>query len=379
VLLDELIDPRTLFGPPGRREMEAELAHLQEKIPPDDMEYFIESLCVFQQANTLRVAAADVTGVMPLMKVSDHLSDLAEVILDAVVQTVWRALTAKHGRPTCHLEGTTCQNGFAIVAYGKLGGFELGYGSDLDLVFLHAAAPGQTTGGPHPIDNTQFFARLGQRVIHILTSHTRAGRIYETDMRLRPSGSSGPLVSHIDAFEKYQQENAWTWEHQALIRARAICGDPHLREGFDRIRHNTLNQPRDREQLRHDVRDMRRRLLEEIPLKDKAAFDLKQSRGGIVDIEFLVQYLVLAYSHRHPNLTQWTDNVRLLVTLIDSGLIEHATAYRLREAYLTYRAAVHRLSLQNQAPVLPADRFAPQREYVARAWAHFLGSEDLPE
>ena len=378
VLLDELIDPRTLFRPPGRQEMEEELAHLRENIPPDEVEFFIESLCVFQQVNTLRVAAADVTGVLPLMKVSDHLSDLAEVILDAVVQTVWRELSAKHGRPACHLEGTACVNGFAIVAYGKLGGFELGYGSDLDLVFLHAAAPGQTTGGVRPIDNTQFFARLGQRVIHILTSHTRAGRIYETDMRLRPSGSSGPLVSHIDAFAKYQRESAWTWEHQALIRARALCGDPQLRARFHRIRRDILTQPRDREQLRHDVLDMRLRLLKEKGLNEADAFDLKQGRGGIVDIEFIVQYLVLAYSHQHPNLTDWTDNVRLLVTLIDSGQIDHATAYRLREAYLTYRAAVHRLSLQNQPPILPIDRFAAQRESVTHAWTHFLETHGLP-
>jgi glutamate-ammonia-ligase adenylyltransferase len=376
VLLDELIDPRTLFSPPGRPEMEDDLARTLDKIPPHDLEFLIESLCVFQQVNTLRVAAADVTGILPLMKVSDHLSDLAEVILEAVVQLVWRDLAARHGQPACRLDRRVCQNGFAIVAYGKLGGFELGYGSDLDLVFLHAAAKGQTTGGPRPIDNTQFFARLGQRVIHILTTHTRAGRIYETDMRLRPSGSSGPLVSHIEAFEKYQQTSAWTWEHQALIRSRAICGDPLLRERFHHIRHDILVKRRDQARLKHDVRDMRARLMKE-NASDDADFELKQGRGGIVDIEFLVQYLVLAYAHRHPNLTRWTDNVRLLVTLIDSGLIDHATAYRLREAYLTYRAAVHRLSLQNQPPIVPAERFAAKREYVTSAWEHFLGLTDI--
>ena len=378
VLLDELIDPRTLFGPPGRAEMENELARTLGKIPVDETEFIIESLCVFQQVNTLRVAAADVIGALALMKVSDHLSDLAEVILEAVVQMVWRELTAKHGRPVCRLAEKPCENGFAIVAYGKLGGFELGYGSDLDLVFLHAAASGSTTDGPRPIDSTQFFARLGQRVIHMLTSHTRAGRIYETDMRLRPSGSSGPLVSHIEAFEKYQQENAWTWEHQALIRSRAICGDPLLRERFHHIRHTILIKRRDRRQLKHDVTDMRRRLMKEMALNDVDFFDLKQGRGGIVDIEFLVQYLVLAYSCRHPNLTRWTDNVTLLVTLIDSGLIDHATAYRLREAYLTYRAAVHRLSLQNEPPILPAERFAAKRAYVTHAWDRFLGSPETP-
>jgi len=377
VLLDELIDPRTLFSPPERTEMESDLAHTLEKVPSDDMEFLIESLCIFQQVNTLRVAAADVSGVLPLMKVSDHLSDLAEVILDAVIRIVWRDLATKHGQPAPRIDGSPGDNGFAIVAYGKLGGFELGYGSDLDLVFLHAATKGQTTGGPHPIDNTQFFSRLGQRVIHVLTTHTRAGRIYETDMRLRPSGSSGPLVSHIDAFEKYQRESAWTWEHQALIRSRAICGDPTLRQRYEQIREAILVQQRDPKQLKHDVRDMRRRLMEENVLLDDAIFDLKQGRGGIVDIEFLVQFLVLACAHEHPNLTRWTDNVRLLVTLMDSGLMDHATAYRLREAYLTYRAAVHRLSLQNQAPMLPLERFQTKCDYVISAWQHFL-EDDRP-
>jgi glutamate-ammonia-ligase adenylyltransferase len=374
VLLDELIDPRTLFGPPDRKEMMEDLARTLAQVPPEDVEFLIESLCIFRQVNTLRVAAADVSGVLPLMKVSDHLSDLAEVILAAVVKMVWRDLATKHGQPECRLEGQACDNGFAIVGYGKLGGFELGYGSDLDLVFLHAAARGQTTDGPNPIDNAQFFARLGQRVIHVLTTHTRAGRIYETDMRLRPSGSSGPLVSHIEAFEKYQRESAWTWEHQALIRARAISGDPALMARFQRIREAILIQEREPRKLKTDVRDMRRRLMAENTPPEGHQFDLKQGRGGIVDIEFLVQYLVLAYSRKHPQLTRWTDNVRLLVTLIDSGIMDHTTAYRLREAYLTYRAAVHRLSLQNQSPVLPARRFQSKQAQVVRTWEQFLGN-----
>jgi glutamate-ammonia-ligase adenylyltransferase len=352
--------------------MAADLGRILAKIPAGDTEYFIESLCIFQQVNTLRVAAADVSGALPLMKVSDYLSDLAEVILEAVVRNVWQELAVKHGTPPESGQGDTIGD-FAIVAYGKLGGFELGYGSDLDLVFLHAARTGQTRGGPQSIDNAQFFARLGQRVIHILTSHTRAGRIYETDMRLRPSGSSGPLVSHIEAFERYQHQEAWTWEHQALIRSRAICGDPALQERFEKVRRDVLVRPRDRRQLRQDVADMRGRLIKENPPTDDRLFDLKQGHGGIVDIEFLVQYLVLAYAGQHRGLTRWTDNVRLLVTLIDSGLIDHLTAYRLREAYLTFRAAVHRLSLQNEPPVLPAERFKTKRDTVTRAWQHFLG------
>jgi glutamate-ammonia-ligase adenylyltransferase len=372
VLLDELLDPRTLYAPPGKDELAAELRALLAKTPPDDFEFLIESICIFRQVNTLRVAAADVTGVLPLMRVSDHLSDLAEVILQEVVGLAWTHLAARHGYPSGRSGQTAFEKGFGVVAYGKLGGFELGYGSDLDLVFLHTADPGYTQDGPQPIDNRQFFARLGQRVIHILTTHTRAGRIYETDMRLRPSGSAGPLVSHMEAYARYLRNEAWTWEHQALIRARIVCGHGKLVRTFDRIRREILAQPRDRIRLQAEIADMREKLRQEQGTKNDEHFDLKQGRGGIVDIEFLVQFLVLARSHQFPALTEWTDNVRLLVTLIDSGLLEPETAYFLREAYLIFRAAAHRLSLQNQPARVPAGRFRKPRRRVERYWQRFL-------
>ncbi len=371
VLLDELIDPRTLYAPPGKDELAADLRTLVAKTPPDDLEFLIESICIFRQVNTLRVAAADVTGVLPLMRVSDHLSDLAEVVLQEVVGLAWTHLVARHGRPSGQ-SGDAPFDSFGVVAYGKLGGFELGYGSDLDLVFLHTADQGYTRGGPQPIDNRQFYSRLGQRVIHILTTHTRAGRIYETDMRLRPSGSSGPLVSHVDAYAKYLREEAWTWEHQALIRARIVCGNEAIGRRFDRIRHEVLAQPRDRVRLQAEIAEMREKLRQEQNPKDNDIFDLKQGRGGIVDIEFLVQYLILDRSHQFPALTEWTDNVRLLVSLIDSGLMAPETAYFLREAYLIFRAAAHRLSLQNQPARVASARFQKPRQRVEKFWWHFL-------
>ena len=372
VLLDELLDPRTLYAPPGKDELAADLRTLVAKTPPDDLEFLIESICIFRQVNTLRVAAADVTGVLPLMRVSDHLSDLAEVILQEVVGLAWAHLVARHGRPSGRSGDSPFDAGFGVVAYGKLGGFELGYGSDLDLVFLHTAAQGYTEDSPQPIDNRQFFSRLGQRVIHILTTHTRAGRIYETDMRLRPSGSSGPLVSHVDAYAKYLREEAWTWEHQALIRARIVCGNEALRHRFDRIRREVLAQPRDHGRLQAEIAEMREKLRQEQNSQKDDVFDLKQGRGGIVDIEFLVQFLILARSHQFPALTEWTDNVRLLVALIDSGLLAPETAFFLREAYLIYRAAAHRLSLQNQPARVAAARFQRPRRGVEGYWRHFL-------
>ena len=319
----------------------------------------------------LRVAAADVTGTLPLMRTSDHLTEIAEAVLNQVLELCWNHLVTKHGKPSSSLEGMACSRGFAVIAYGKLGGIELGYGSDLDLVFLHAGDPGETDGDT-PIDNSQFFARLGQRVIHMLTARTSAGYLYEVDMRLRPSGSSGVLVSDVDAFEQYQTEKAWTWEHQALVRSRPIGGDIRICERFEAIRRRVISQIREPDALCREVGEMRERLRREHAGKDPERFDIKQDVGGIVDIEFLVQYLVLSKSHDYPALLQWTDNVRLLQTLIETGFLPDYQAHFLKEAYLTYRAVVHRLNLQEKPAVVSEERFRSLRENVSTIWKHYM-------
>ena len=285
----------------------------------------------------------------------------------------WNHLVAKHGNPQCNIGSQCLDQGFAVVAYGKLGGLELGYGSDLDLVFLHAAADGDTQGSTHAVDNRMFFARLGQRVIHILTAHTRAGVLYETDMRLRPSGSSGILVSHIDGFREYQQKSAWTWEHQALIRARPVGGDRRLQAQFRTVRSEILAASRDRDRLRSDVLDMRQRMRRELLKKDTEIFDIKQGRGGIVDIEFLVQYLVLAHAHHNDALLQWTDNVRLIQTLMETGIMDEIDAHILKHAYLIYRAVSHKRALQEQPARVEIDRFGLLRRRVREIWDQYLG------
>lgn len=368
VLLDELLDIRTLFVPPEKPQLENEIKRRIEMIPSQDLEYQIEDLCIFKQINTLRVAAADVTGSLPLMKVSDHLSYIAEVIIDKVLELSWRHLVNKHGNPCCFLEGRKCEKGFAVIAYGKLGGLELGYDSDLDLVFLHAGAEGNTIGGARLIENSQFFARLGQRVVHILTSYTRAGMIYDTDMRLRPSGVSGLLVSHIEGYRDYLLNEAWTWEHQAIVRARPVCGDSVLAERFQQIRKETLARKRDKEKLRDEVINMRERMRKEHLKSEKGVFDLKQDIGGIVDIEFIVQYLVLLKSVEYIELTKWTDNVRILQTLAEKKIIDDYTAHFLKEAYLTYRLTAHRLSLQEKPARIEDGRFRELQEKVAIIW-----------
>lgn len=371
VLLDELLDPRTLYSPPGRDEMASELQRRLQRLPAEELEYRMEEICIFRQVNTLRIAAADVTGTLPLMRVSDHLSDLAEIILGAVLEEAWRHLVERHGRPAGVSAEAPPGTGFGIIGYGKLGGLELGYGSDLDLVFLHSGGRGQTAG-PQAIDNGQFFARIGQRLVHILTSHTRAGRIYDADLRLRPSGNAGPLVVHADAFATYQEEKAWTWEHQAIIRARPVSGDPNLGNRFAAIRRKVLTRHRDASHLGEEVRAMRQRLRQEHSRPRSGWFDLKHDPGGIIDIEFLVQFLVLAHAAEHPALVRWSDNVRQLETLIQSGILAPATAGRLREAYLTFRAASHRLSLQEKPALIPADQATENRRRVVSAWQAFL-------
>jgi len=371
VLLDELLDPRTLYLPPTRRDLEKELGRRMDSLT-NDFEYQIDELRIFKQVNVFRVVAADVTQVLPLMRVSDHLSDIAEIILNEVFELAWNHLVGKYGKPACILNGKSCDHGFAVIAYGKLGGLELGYGSDLDLVFLHSAAKGQTQNGDASIDNRQFFARLGQRVIHILTTPTRAGVLYEADMRLRPSGEAGILVSHIDSFGEYQKKDAWTWEHQALIRARAVGGNPLLKERFETIRKDVLGRPRNKLQLKQDAVKMRERVRKEQLRADAKVFDLKQDTGGIVDIEFLVQYLVLLKSNRNSELLNWTDNVRLIQTLLETGVFDEWTAHLLKHAYLIYRATAHKLSLQEKAALVPADKYQYLREKVEDIWNRFL-------
>ncbi len=371
VLLDELIDPRTLYSPPEKTFLQEDLRRRLEKFSAEDLEYQMEEMCIFKQINTLRVAAADITGVLPLMKVSDYLSDIAETILNETVAISWNHLTAKHGIPSATLNEQPCEKGFAVIAYGKLGGLELGYGSDLDMVFIHAGTAGQTDGN-HPIENSQFFARLGQRVVHTLSTHTAAGKIYEIDMRLRPSGSSGILVSHFSSYQDYQSHDAWTWEHQALLRARAIMGDEHLTRWFHRIRKKILTRPRKKESLREDVRNMRQKMRSALLKPQPDIFDIKQDRGGIVDIEFLVQYLVLLHAHQYPELVTYSDNVRQIQALAETGILKENTAHILRRAYLVYRATTHRLNLREKSAQLPADAFLDIRNRIKEMWNIFL-------
>ncbi|MCP4116245.1 MAG: bifunctional [glutamate--ammonia ligase]-adenylyl-L-tyrosine phosphorylase/[glutamate--ammonia-ligase] adenylyltransferase [Desulfobacteraceae bacterium] len=369
-LLDELLTPNERYTPPDKKELTAGLARRMDQIPPSDAEFQLEELCIFRQVNTLRIAVADVSGSYPLMKVSDCLTHVAETVLDKVIEISWRHTAKKYGTPSGIKQDGSVSPGFAAVAYGKLGGIELGYKSDLDLVFIHAGGEGMTLGGKKSIENTRFYTMLGQRIIHALTVHTPAGTIYETDMRLRPSGRSGMIVSEIDAFEEYITTDAWTWEHQAIVRARPVSGDPALQKRFISIRDAVLRVKRDPGTLKKEVNQMRDKLRDS-HLKT-GIVDLKQDRGGIVDIEFLVQYLVLQHSHDHPSLTQWTDNVRLLETLAKEKLLTPTQAEEIKQAYLLQRKTIHRLSLMEKEETALSDHFFEIKERVFEIYRKIL-------
>ncbi len=370
LLLDELLDPRDLYSPLNKEELKKDLSERLKRIPPSNLEARMDSLRVFKQVHLFKIVAADVGGVLPLMKVSDRLTYLAETILDQTLELSWDQLVERYGKPLGLSPG---EKGFAVIAYGKLGGIELGYGSDLDLVFLYAGENRLTAGGRMPpIDNAQFYMRLGQRIIHFLTMMTQTGKLYETDMRLRPSGNAGILVSPVDGFEEYQMDKAWTWEHQAIIKARPVSGDASVGDRFLRIRERVLSLARNEATLKEEVVGMRKRMRREQGRAGSGGFDLKQDSGGIIDIEFLVQFLILKNANQNPALTRWTDVVRQLHTLALSGIIDDWTAHTLKQAYLVFRYYTHRLALQEKPAVLPANRFAGLRERVKQIWNFYL-------
>ncbi|MEW6445050.1 MAG: bifunctional [glutamate--ammonia ligase]-adenylyl-L-tyrosine phosphorylase/[glutamate--ammonia-ligase] adenylyltransferase, partial [Pseudomonadota bacterium] len=305
ILLDELLDARTLYAPPGPEELREELSVLLANVPEGDMERQMDELRRFKQINVLRVAAADIMDVLPIMKVSDHLTWIAEALLDEVHREAQAELTARHGIPACIIDGQPHTPCLAVIGYGKLGGLELGYGSDLDLVFLHdSAGEAQQTLGERPLDNAQFFARLTQKMILRMTTQTPGGILYEVDTRLRPDGASGLLVSSLSAFGDYQRRHAWTWEHQALCRARWVAGDERLKGAFEAVREAVLRQPRDADKLRKEVVEMREKMRAELDQKDPALFHIKTGSGGLTDIEFIVQYHLLAHAHTHPRIVR---------------------------------------------------------------------------
>jgi len=339
ILLDELLDTRDLMQQRDWPQLAQQLRQALDDFP--DPERQMDTLRHFKHAQTFHLLAQDLEGVLPLEKLSDELSALADCILGEVLRLAWASLSRKHCE-TPH---------FAVIGYGKLGGKELGYASDLDIVFLY--------DDDHP-DAAVSYARLAQRVNSWLNTLTAAGLLYETDLRLRPEGASGLMVSSMAAFAQYQQQSAWVWEHQALTRARFVAGDAAIGAAFERFRRDIICRERDRAALRQEVLKMRQKM-HDAHQNTSGLFDLKHDAGGIIDVEFLVQYLVLAYAHQHPQLADNIGNLALLIRAGELGLIAPDAAQRVSNTYRELRRQQHRLRMQGMDKArmaleeLPAD------------------------
>ena len=328
-LLDELLDSREIYEPLEWQQIDTEL-QIRLDDCTDDTERQLDVLRHVQQEQIFHLLAMDLQGLLPLEQLSDHLSDLADLILRHVLKLCWAALRKRHRDDAK----------FAIIAYGKLGGRELGYASDLDLIFLY---------DDDHTDAQENYSRLAQRINTMLGSYTSSGRLYETDLRLRPNGESGLLVSSVAAFAEYQQKEAWVWEHQALTRARFSSGDAQIGVAFDKIREQVLCQKRDLAKLRKDILEMRQKMHDGHP-NDSGLFDIKHDSGGMVDIEFIMQYLVLAHAHQYPQLTANIGNLALLKLAGELNLIPAELAEQTCELYRGLRQTQHRMRLNKRSP-----------------------------
>ncbi len=369
LLLDELLDARIFETPPTREELEGALERNPGLGSETDVESLLEVIRQFQRAAVFRIAVADRFGRLPLMKVSDRLTDTAEIVLEFALKAAWAELVDKHGRPMCGEPANLTEAGFAIIGYGKLGGLELGYGSDLDLVFVHGShGAHQETNGEPPLDNARFFARLAQRLIHFLSIQTSSGRLYEVDTRLRPSGQSGLMVTSMEAFKRYQRKQAWVWEHQALLRSRSVAGSEQIRQAFEKDRRAVLTGYVNRADLKKEVLRMRERMRTELSRSNAGQFDLKQDRGGLADIEFLVDYWVLSHAAETPELVEFPDNVRQLEALELAGLVSAERCQQLTAIYLGLRQRSHEVALDATDRVVDTSEFVAERRWVGSLW-----------
>ncbi|OTG93978.1 bifunctional glutamine synthetase adenylyltransferase/deadenyltransferase [Acinetobacter sp. ANC 4654] len=376
VLLDEFLSMD--FELPKRQDLEDSLRQQLLRIEIDQVEDQLRVLRLFKKSNVLAVAASDVLAESPLMKVSDALTDIAEVSVNATLNLAYQITAKKHGFPL-DVEGQRCSTdhtAFTVAGYGKLGGIEMGYGSDLDLVFIHYMDEQSDTDGQKKISGFEFAIRVAQKFMSLMTTQTLDGRVYEIDTRLRPSGEAGLLVTSLKAFEQYQLKNAWLWEHQALVRARSIAGEQSLRDKFEALRCRILIQPRDEAKVREEVLKMRQKMKDHLGSSKEqqkdGIFHLKQDAGGIVDIEFMAQYAVLAWSGANSDLAHYSDNVRILEDAANAGCLSSDDATALIQAYLSERAESHRLALANQSMQVNAADWFDTREVVCKLWQRLI-------
>lgn len=353
ILLDELLDTHSLYDAPDFAAMQLELSKKMQSLA-GDTEAQMDAMRHFKHAAVLRFAAQDVAELISLETLSDYLSDLAQMILQVSIQVIWQSLKFKH-RDTPQ---------FAVIGYGKLGGKELGYVSDLDIIFLY---------DDDHADASENYARFAQRINNWFNSLTNAGLLYETDLQLRPDGNSGLLVSSVAAFKDYQLNKAWIWEHQAITRARWVAGDAQVGALFADIRQQVLLQTRDALTLSTEVVTMREKMRSSHP-PHASLFDVKHHAGGIIDVEFMVQYLVLLHAHSYPQLTENIGNIGLLHVLGGLGLITPTQADAVANAYRTYRKIIHSTKLQGKDAKLPLTEIESERAAVIALWQQLFAA-----
>ena len=365
LLLDEMLNPS-----------KDNIEKLNERLSQN---FFIDSqLNIEEQANEIsliqrntifNIAIKDLDGNIPIMKVSDKLTQIAELTINSILKLAYQEFISKYGEPEYILNGVKKKANFGIIAYGKLGGIELSYGSDLDLVFIHdSEGDNQFTNGKSSIDNNLFFSRLSQKLILLLTTQTNTGALYEIDTRLRPSGKSGLLITSINAFNNYQKNTAWVWEHQALLRSRIVAGNNKITETFNKIRQDILMHSIDRKNLKNEVLKMRLKMRGQLDKSKNDNFDLKNGLGGINDIEFLVQYLVLLNANCKQKLIFFTDNIRQLEALYAANIITSEQQNKLREIYKNFRRKMHLLNLDGKPNIIHQRDFLSEKKIVINIW-----------
>ncbi|GAB6033851.1 bifunctional [glutamate--ammonia ligase]-adenylyl-L-tyrosine phosphorylase/[glutamate--ammonia-ligase] adenylyltransferase [Galenea microaerophila] len=379
-LLDQLIEAETLAQLPNAQVLKQEAMEIALHAIHDeagsvalDEELFMNQIRLWKHRQVFKVAVADIEQLVPVMQVSDHLTWIAEAALNACVHfaSVW--MRQRSGLPG----GLTDPdfNPFMVIGYGKLGGIELGYGSDLDLVMLyHGVSPSERSTGAQALENSLYFLRLGQKLIALMTTLMPTGKLYEVDTRLRPNGKSGLMVTDFDSYQAYIEKKAWVWEHQALVRARPVWGVCSNNQAFNQFRAQFLQQPRDKETIRQAVTEMLNKMRKALDKSDAQQLDLKYGEGGIVEIEFLVQYLVLVNAHTCPSLTLWTDNIRLMQEMEQNSVLSGNAVKVLREAYQRYRECYHRKALQNAKTIVPKQDFMQETQAVHEIWIKIMGN-----
>ncbi len=369
ILLDELFIPQYFTTPPSTDEFFAMLQERLLRIDEEDLELVMDELRLFKKIMVFRIALSDKAGKLPLMKISDALTWLAEAIIKELIILAWKQMAQKYGEP----EGRSINDpGIAVIGYGKLGGIELGYKSDLDMVFIRQVGDSMTDG-TNSVHESMFYQRLIQRIMHLATTGTVGGVLYEMDTRLRPDGDTGVLISDIESFELYQKGRAWTWEHQALVRARPITGSWDIIRKFSQIRDEVLRSPHDDDKLKQEVVSMREKMRSHLDRTSEKLFDVKQGPGGMIDVEFISQYLLLRYAPEYPEMTLWTDNVRILEECTRLGIVPREKTQVLIDAYIDIRKIYHELSLADLPRLISQDHRISATYKVEEIWKEIFG------